>query len=227
MIHTRTRASCYRKHDCLPSQKQLLTLSRDIEQSKLIRGMSAPPTKKQLRAFFRIHRPVLAEGVHQALRENLLRVLNNFPATQTIASFAGLPHEPQLLELVELMPQHRWLLPRVSGDEMRFHVVTDPPTQLELGPFGIRQPQARCKEVTLAEIDIALCPAEAFGRDGSRLGKGGGYYDRFFQQREPHSMLIGIGFAHQIIAAVPMEPHDIRMHLLVSETGWQAPNHSS
>ncbi len=87
--------------------------------------------------------------------------------------------------------------------------------------------KSRCKEVTLAEIDIALCPAEAFGRDGSRLGKGGGYYDRFFQQREPHSMLIGIGFAHQIIAAVPMEPHDIRMHLLVSETGWQAPSHSS
>lgn len=176
-------------------------------------------TKIQLRAFFRSQRLVPPAADHQALRTHVLQRLATLPDGLTIASFAGLPHEPQLLELISLEPRHRWLLPRVSNGEMSFHDVSDGTSELEIGPYGIRQPRIDCPVVALSAIDVALCPAEAFGRDGARLGKGGGYYDRFFQYRRRQLLLIGVGFNHQIIPTLPMEPHDLWMDSLISESG--------
>ena len=69
-----------------------------------------------------------------------------------------------------------------------------------------------------ASLDLIVVPGVAFDRTGNRLGMGAGYYDRFFS-RTSHSVRLGLAWDCQVVTAVPCEPHDIRMHYLLTETG--------
>lgn len=67
-------------------------------------------------------------------------------------------------------------------------------------------------------IDLVLVPGVAFGRDGSRMGMGAGYYDRFLR-RSPQAVTIGIAYAVLMQEQLPTDEYDIPVHYLVSETG--------
>ena len=64
---------------------------------------------------------------------------------------------------------------------------------------------------------MIICPGLAFGMDGSRLGRGRGYYDRALDSFK--GIKLGVALNQQIKASVPHAPHDARMNYLVSETG--------
>lgn len=66
-------------------------------------------------------------------------------------------------------------------------------------------------------IDVVIVPGTAFTRDGHRLGQGGGWYDRFLRTVRPDCVTIGVGFAPQIVAELPLEPHDVRLHAIVTD----------
>ncbi len=93
--------------------------------------------------------------------------------------------------------------------------------ELVAGVFGTVGPGP---EVTELEPDIMLVPLAAFDRRGHRIGYGGGYYDRAihrFQQKGCNPRLIGIAFDCQEVASVPDEPHDIRLHGILTESGFR------
>ena len=75
-------------------------------------------------------------------------------------------------------------------------------------------------EVNIADIDMILCPGLAFGSDGSRLGRGQGYYDRALDAFS--GIKIGIALDDQITETVPHTQHDATMDYLVSESGISA-----
>lgn len=88
--------------------------------------------------------------------------------------------------------------------------------ELEFGPHGIAHPKAQlCPLWQPDPRDVVLVPGVAFTADGLRLGQGGGYYDRFLA-RHPGLWRIGVAFAEQMVAALPAEPHDARMHEVVA-----------
>jgi len=65
-----------------------------------------------------------------------------------------------------------------------------------------------------------LVPLAAFDRSGGRIGYGRGYYDAAIAKlRDKGKMprLIGVGFAVQEVEVVPIEPHDIPLHAIVTE----------
>jgi 5-formyltetrahydrofolate cyclo-ligase len=64
----------------------------------------------------------------------------------------------------------------------------------------------------------------AFTRDGRRLGKGGGYYDRFLANLQPRPYCIGVTFAALLLEQIPMEEHDIKMDQVVSDQEATAEN---
>ena len=67
------------------------------------------------------------------------------------------------------------------------------------------------------EIDFILLPGVAFGRDGARLGYGGGFYDKLLA-RLPHSpALAAAAFAMQLAEDIPQEATDRRVEWLVTE----------
>lgn len=105
--------------------------------------------------------------------------------------------------------------PRIRGEQLELVEVASP-EQLRPGLFGILEP-AGIKTVEVSEVDLLVVPGVAFDRAGHRIGYGKGYYDRLLHL--PGQVCkAGIAFDFQLIAALPMEAHDIRMDILATES---------
>ncbi len=72
----------------------------------------------------------------------------------------------------------------------------------------------------IVEPDLILAPLLAFDARGGRLGQGGGYYDRTFAAR-PDVTRVGFAYAGQRVDRLPVEAHDIRLHGVLTETGYR------
>jgi 5-formyltetrahydrofolate cyclo-ligase len=84
------------------------------------------------------------------------------------------------------------------------------------GP-GVREPIAGTV-VPLGMIDLIVVPGQAFDRNGFRVGRGRGFYDRFLAQQDIQAVRCGLCFHEQVMAdAIPTESHDIRMDLVVTD----------
>jgi len=66
-----------------------------------------------------------------------------------------------------------------------------------------------------SELDLIVAPAMAYDRRGNRLGRGGGYYDRFISQRG-RCLVCGLAFGGQLLDELPAEPHDRPVNMLAT-----------
>lgn len=155
-------------------------------------------------------------GDSEAVRNAVADWIRRHPQVRTIASFAALPDEVDLTELVTLFPEKRWLFPRVDGEQVFFHATADPSNDLVRGAFGILEPRADSARVPLDEIDAFFCPGMAFDHQGGRLGRGKGFYDRLLSQARTDAHKIGVAFPSQIVPTTHCEPHDIPMDEVIS-----------
>lgn len=89
---------------------------------------------------------------------------------------------------------------------------------VEMG-FGTAGPGP---EAAILEPQIMLVPLAAFDRFGNRIGYGAGYYDRAIARlydRNIRPRLIGVAFDCQEVAGIPVEPHDIPLGEILTESG--------
>ncbi|SHN46414.1 5-formyltetrahydrofolate cyclo-ligase [Cryptosporangium aurantiacum] len=71
--------------------------------------------------------------------------------------------------------------------------------------------------------DVVVVPALAVGRDGSRLGRGAGCYDRALARVAPATPLVALVYDDELLDAVPTEPHDRPVTDVVTPTGGWLP----
>ena len=74
--------------------------------------------------------------------------------------------------------------------------------------------------INTSDIELFLIPGLAFDRYGSRLGQGGGWYDKALLRRRPEALLVGIAFDEQIADCLPREEHDVPMDCVLTPTRW-------
>lgn len=169
--------------------------------------------KKELRREMkRRNRAMTPEGRAAAAGRIFGRVgaLPAFGAARCVALFCSLPDEPPTEEvLARWRMQKRIVVPRVAGEEMDFFEY-DPAT-LVAGAFGIAEPGPEAVPCDPSEIDLIVVPGVAFTAAGERMGRGRGYYDRYFSREGMHAVKVGVCFAHQLVGELPVEPHDVRM----------------
>lgn len=67
------------------------------------------------------------------------------------------------------------------------------------------------------EIDLVVVPGLAFSQDRHRLGRGGGFFDRFLSGRAANAFKLGICFSFQLVDHVPTEGHDVVMDAVVTD----------
>jgi 5-formyltetrahydrofolate cyclo-ligase len=186
--------------------------------------INALMTKSQQRLEIRARLAKMTAGDRAAAStEACLRVLGlpAYAAARSLLFFSSLSDEPDTAPLVAQAWQDgkRVFFPRVRPDGafLEIRAVTER-GHLRPGAFGIPEPDpARCPEESPTKIDFALVPGLAFDRSGHRLGRGRGYYDRLLAELPPACFRAGFFFACQELPAVPREPHDQRLHAVVTE----------
>lgn len=138
-----------------------------------------------------------------------------FQAAKTVAAFMPLGDEPPLREAVERWAQtKRVVVPKIEGDEM--HFCDFRAEEMASGAFGIAEPQATAT-CPPEQIEVMIVPAVGLTRRGARMGRGRGYYDRYLGTTNAASIYkIGTGFACQLVAELPTEPHDVVMDRVVA-----------
>ncbi|MBN1844614.1 MAG: 5-formyltetrahydrofolate cyclo-ligase [Sedimentisphaerales bacterium] len=94
-----------------------------------------------------------------------------------------------------------------------------PGAPLQQDRHGLRHP-ADSVPVSIDRIDLIVTPGLAFDRQGNRLGRGKGFYDRFFADPLCRGLRLGFCWAEQITTQVPAEEKDTKMHLLISD--WES-----
>jgi 5-formyltetrahydrofolate cyclo-ligase len=82
------------------------------------------------------------------------------------------------------------------------------------GPYGIPCPEGPA--VPPEEIDLIVVPGLAFDRTCHRLGRGGGYYDRYLPNCR--GITIGLAYDCQVVESLPLEAHDMQLDLVATET---------
>lgn len=82
--------------------------------------------------------------------------------------------------------------------------------------YGISEPSRR-HPIPADFIDIIIVPGVGFDPHGRRLGRGGGYYDRYLNSARP-PIVLGVAFDEQIIEEVCTDPHDQSMTAIVTPT---------
>ncbi len=141
-----------------------------------------------------------------------------------IVIYDALPDEVDLGDLVAAHPdpRSRYALTRTPdrGHRLTVHPWGGP---TERHRHGYRQPVLDGPTVDDAAVGAVLVPGLAFDRHGNRLGRGGGYYDRFLARLAPDVLRIGVS-AGPLVDRLPVEPHDVTMtHLATADGVWSVP----
>ena len=176
----------------------------------------------------------------KALRRELLGVLKAIPKTGRLASDAAIRRQVEFLPqfrqagrlfifvgdgwevdtrpLIEaaLSAGRQVAVPRcLPGGVMHVCQINGCGDLRQVPPLGLWEPSDSARLLLPEEIDLALIPCVACDREGRRLGRGGGYYDRF---------LLSVKFIKAALCreallqgALPEEDHDVKMDIIITE----------
>ncbi|MGY1630889.1 5-formyltetrahydrofolate cyclo-ligase [Geodermatophilus sp. SYSU D01186] len=152
-------------------------------------------------------------------------LLRGLAGVHTLAAFVPDPTEPGAGRLPAAYTRlgARVLLPVVpaTGRELSWAVDTG---RLAPGRFGLQEPVGpRLGPTAIGTAEVVVVPAVAVSRDGVRLGRGGGYYDRALRHARPGARLVALVFDDELVDDLPAEPHDHRVTAVVTPSGgWEA-----
>ena len=167
--------------------------------------------KKCIRAEVRRRIKIMSEESKSAAAATIFTKIEHsdtFAKAECVALFVAMWDEVPTTEVLE-----RWrtmgkrvVVPRVEGDIMRFYDYH--PDNMAVGAFNIIEPTGD-KEVEAEAIDLMIVPARAFTLNGDRLGRGGGFYDKYMSLSGFRAVKYGVAFACQVFDSLPVDPHVI------------------
>lgn len=106
----------------------------------------------------------------------------------------------------------------VPGRRLTPSLLADFPGDLRPGAWGIPEPGPQnLRSFDPAGLDLVIVPGVAFDPAGYRLGYGRGFYDRFLPRTGQGTVFAGLAYDFQVLPCVHPEPHDIPVHLILTE----------
>ncbi len=168
---------------------------------------------------FAIRKSAHAQGLDEAANRNLLGQLALYRDSKVISAYMPIRTEVSPLSTMTILHGQgkRICVPVIQGNEkpLLFREWT-PDVMMVDGPFGAAVPE----NGAFLEPDVLITPLLAFDLECYRLGYGGGFYDRSFEQLGQQKQVIGLGFAYsaQRVAQVPRNATDHQLDAIVTET---------
>lgn len=180
-------------------------------------------SKRDLRAHLLERRSAMTRTERVAAADALAQqaaAVGLISRARKIAIYLSMPSEPGTRPLIETLttlgaeliapvtgPDHSldWARITPGGTTATASIGMDEPTGPRLGPTA------------LETCDLVLLPALAVDHAGHRLGRGAGYYDRALRGVDvPACALV---FAHELLAEVPRDPHDVSVQMALTPHG--------
>ena len=140
----------------------------------------------------------------------------------TVAAYVSVSSEPgtgPLLDALTLAGK-RVILPLVQPDNDLDWAVYAGPAALHTARFGLLEPDGPPLGLdAIRGADAVLVPGLAVGRDGMRLGRGGGCYDRVLERVPPGTFVCLLLNSEEVLDSVPHEDHDRAVSAVATELG--------
>ena len=193
--------------------------------------MEPDEAKVELRASIRRQRQQRAErrlAEHAtALCERVL-ALDEIRNAKCVSVYASRPHEPGTLPLIEALHKQgvRVLIPLLGdGLQRGWGVYGGAADLIERAPGRPPEPSTEfLPSDVLRDADVVIVPALAVDTSGTRLGQGGGWYDRALADVQTGVPIIALTFAGEVRNAesepLPREQHDVRVHGVITPEGY-------
>ncbi|PLW83544.1 5-formyltetrahydrofolate cyclo-ligase [Kineobactrum sediminis] len=184
---------------------------------------SDPESKPALRTLLRARRRALGTDFRDAAARAAAvhaRHLPGWDSARRVALFWANDGE---LDPVNLLADCRrrhcevYLPVLADGNHLEFRLWSREET-LAPNVLGIPEPGSDSPQCAPAQLDIVVMPLVAWQRDGTRLGMGGGFYDRTFAGVSG-PLRVGLAFACQEASALPGDPWDIPLDFVITEAG--------
>lgn len=144
-----------------------------------------------------------------------IQEMNHFQSAKTILVYYPIHNEVDLRELVRQYADTKtFLFPatlrhhRMEVRKFEHHV------PLQKGRYGIPEPHTPAYH---GPIDLMIVPGISFDKKGHRLGRGGGYYDRFLK-RYRDTFKVGVCYDFQLHHEIPYGLFDKNMNAVVTPT---------
>jgi 5-formyltetrahydrofolate cyclo-ligase len=146
----------------------------------------------------------------------------------TVAAYLSTGSEPGTLQLIAWLAAHRIrvLLPVLSSlpdGSRRTSPAWAPyegPDALRIGPYSILEPTSEpVPSEQLPEAEVIICPGLAANREGDRLGRGGGWYDRALRHASSSAPVWVLLNADEVLETIPTHPWDRRVDAIVTPAG--------
>jgi len=138
--------------------------------------------------------------------------LPEFQAANSILMYWSTNSELPTHDIIKKWIAQKFIvLPSIAGKKLvlkRF-ISVDKLVQKSL---GIWEPDLT--DIFIGKIDLVIVPGVAFDLNKNRLGRGKGYYDRFFKNKK--SLKIGIGFDFQLLKSIPTHRFDMKMDKVIT-----------
>lgn len=143
-----------------------------------------------------------------------IKALDKFKQSRVVALYKNMKNEVNLSLLEEYLKESGKIIlfPRVIGNKLLFFYNVD---IFERSSFGVQEPVYAEKNIFHGKIDLIIVPGVAFDKNNNRLGYGKGYYDLFLKNKDIYK--IGVCFSEQLRDYIPIDWHDIKMDLVISD----------
>lgn len=159
----------------------------------------------------------------EELRESGARLVSRLMAcpeyrrARCVFLYLGVGPEPDTRPLISdaLKGGKRVALPKITAPGVMEAREIASLKELVPDRFAIPAPPVGSAVLPPESFDLILVPGSAFSPDGGRLGRGGGYYDRYLP--ETRGVRVALARDIQLFERVPMEPHDVPVDILITE----------
>jgi len=164
-------------------------------------------------------------GAAKAVAEHFFNTVS-LRTTDIVAGYWRIKDEMDVQPiLIRLMDSFQPVcLPVVLGDDMPLELrLWEQGTPLYEAGFGTLAPSELAPQV---EPAVIIMPLLGFDSRGTRLGYGGGYYDRTLEKLTKKPRLVGVAFAAQELDHIPYAAHDVPLDIIVTEQGARSFEHA-
>ena len=173
-------------------------------------------------------RSVWKDFLQDTVRENLLlETMEQFVSTLSrdsrILAFISMNDEPDIMSILEKNSFKIYIPFFDRAGNMDFSLYIDAGIQqcaVHRGPYGIMMPEKEAERLALPldESDTVFVPSLASNPNGCRLGRGGGYYDRW-KNRFSNAFIAGMMPSELSGLNFPEENHDLHFSSVITEKG--------